>query len=158
MSGCNRAGDKPCVKFHAWIGLRGHGTTIVNPWSALFCCDKWLFCRKIQILILFILCEADPSLTIPMLAPGVLAFSSAGFSLTCWNFSAVISFFVVRLNSLRAQDKPESILLLGVHLFLQSLVISADEFSLNQDFNSEIMKLQLQVIFGVTHKKTVHSN
>lgn len=80
----------------------------------------------IEILIIFILCEADPSFTLPMLAPGVLAFSSAGLSLTCWTFLAVISFSLVRLNSLRTQGKPEDILLLEVHLFLQPLVISTD--------------------------------
>lgn len=34
MAVCNRADGKPFFTFHAWTGLRGHGTTIVNPWSA----------------------------------------------------------------------------------------------------------------------------
>ena len=61
----------------------------------------------------------------------------------CGNHSAH-SFFLASLNSFRVHDKAENILLLKVHLFLQSVVIGAyctDSFSLNQDFDAEMNKV-----------------
>lgn len=140
---CDRAGDKPCST--SMLGL--HGTTIVNPWSAPVCCDNGFPLERVK----YSLCLFFVELILPSLSPCLLLVFWHFPLFNFWNFLAVISFFLVGLNSLRAQDKPEDILLLEVHLFLQHLVISTDSFSLKQDFSSEIRESKTTIILGVTH-------
>lgn len=92
---------------------------------------------------MFILCKGDPFLTLPIRQHEKKRVSPLlGYLLLVqMEFLFCNQLLFSKLNSSRVCDKAENILLLKIHLFLQSLVISAyctGSFSLHQDFSAEI--------------------